>query len=265
MLTEFTNTTQATSKKRSVRSLTPSSQGPKRQGVYSDIPDDQWRAIQNIKLDGPSYSTKVDTLVKHLLWLREEDPGAKSIVFTQFQSFFGFLEQALTSHRIGFASFTRWHNKSAGIQKFKDDPSVECLLMDAKVHSSGLNLVNASHVFICEPLLNTALELQAVARVDRIGQEHETTVWLYAVEGTVEENIHALSERRRLAHIGDMEKGKSKEVAGEGVAVATLEAANSRELEASSLERLMTGGLEQGEVVDKGDLWECLFGSAVPA
>ncbi|KAI1131985.1 SNF2 family N-terminal domain-containing protein [Nemania abortiva] len=266
MLSEFNNATQATSKMRSRRSLSPILQGLRTQGVYSDIPDDKMRAIQNIKLHSPSYSTKVDTLIKHLLWLREEDPGAKSIIFTQFQSFLGFLEQALSSHRVGFASFTRHDNKSSGIQRFKDDPSVECLLMDAKVHSSGLNLVNASHVFICEPLLNTALELQAIARVDRIGQEHETTVWLYVIEGTIEENIQALSERRRLAHIGEMQKGKSKEIAEGGVEAATLEAANSRELEESSFERLMAhnswGG---GEDVDKGDLWECLFGQSVLA
>ncbi|KAJ8120888.1 hypothetical protein ONZ43_g2524 [Nemania bipapillata] len=223
------------------------------------------RAIQNVKLHGPSYSTKVDTLIKHLLWLRDEDPGAKSIIFTQFLSIFGFLEHALRNHGIGYAAFKRLgSNKSSGIQMFKDNPNVECLLMDARAHSSGLNLVNANHVFICEPLLNTALELQAIARVDRIGQEHETTVWLYVVEGTVEENIQALSERRRLAHMGDGGKGKSKEITDEDAQAAALEAANSRELEHASVTKLI-GTWEEGEVVDKGDLWDCLFGHAAPA
>ncbi|KAI1115828.1 SNF2 family N-terminal domain-containing protein [Nemania sp. NC0429] len=249
MLSEFSNRSQARSKGRSLGYHGPNSPGFKREWqLYSDIPENQSHAIQNVQLDGPSYSSKIDTLIKHLLWLREEDPGAKSIIFTQFRSFLGFLEQALARHRIGFASFT---NKAAGIQKFKDDPSVECLLMGAKAHSSGLNLVNASHVFICEPLLNTALELQAIARVDRIGQEHETTVWLYLVKDTVEENIHAISERRRLAHMGRDPKGKSKET-------------TESELLATSFDKLM-GTTEDGEVVDKGDLWECLFGNVVPA
>ncbi|TRX95366.1 hypothetical protein FHL15_003697 [Xylaria flabelliformis] len=238
-------------------------QEPKGWGVYSSIHDDKKRAIQNITLDGPSYSTKVDTLVKHLIWLQEEDPGAKSIIFTQFRTFFRILEQALTEHHIGFATFARSGNRSLEIQRFKDDPTVSCLLMDAKAHSSGLNLVNASHVFFCEPLLNTALELQAIARVDRIGQEHETTVWLYVVENTVEENIYALSERRRLEHIvEDDPKGKAKETTEEGVEDSMLEAANSRELEQSSWSRLMDKS-EEGETVDKGDLWECLFGTEV--
>ncbi|GAP89165.1 putative rad8 protein and Rdh54p [Rosellinia necatrix] len=233
--------------------------GPKREwGVYTDIPNDIKHAIQNVKLHGPSYSTKVDTLMKHLLWLRDEEPGAKSIIFTQFRSFLRILEQALAGHYIGFATFTSLKHKSAQIQRFKDDPSVHCLLMDAKAHSSGLNLVNANHVFLCEPLLNTALELQATARVDRIGQEHETTVWLYLVEGTVEGNIHDLSERRRLAYMGgDTQKGKSKRPTEEEVMAASL-----REFQESDLTKLMTES-DEGEVVNKGDLWECIFGRAM--
>ncbi|KAI1754388.1 SNF2 family N-terminal domain-containing protein [Xylaria castorea] len=261
MISEFNNRAQVVAKQ---LSLGPRSRAGFKQGwgVYLDIHDDKWCAIQDVALNGPSYSSKVDTLVKHLIWLQGEDPGAKSIIFTQFRNFFRILEQALTEHRIGFATFTRSGNRSLEIKRFKDDPSVECLLMDAKAHSSGLNLVNASHVFLCEPLLNTALELQAIARVDRIGQEHETTVWLYVVENTVEENIHALSDQRRLAHIGgDNQKGKAKETVDKGMEDSTLEAANSRELERSSWSRLMDKS-EEGETVDKGDLWECLFGTA---
>ncbi|KAI1738556.1 SNF2 family N-terminal domain-containing protein [Xylaria scruposa] len=261
-LSEFNNKAQPVTKQLPCLKLVRE-RGHKGPGLYSNIDEDEKLAIQNIVLDGPSYSTKVDTLVKHLIWLQEEDPGAKSIIFTQFRTFFRILEQALTEHNIRFSTFARSGNRSLEIEKFKNDPTVACLLMDAKAHSSGLNLVNASHVFFCEPLLNTALELQAIARVDRIGQEHETTVWLYVVENTVEENIHALSERRRLEHIGeDDPKGKGKEITEEGLEDSALEAANSRELEQSKWSRLMDKS-DEGETVDKGDLWECLFGTAV--
>jgi E3 ubiquitin-protein ligase SHPRH len=51
--------------------------------IYSAFDSQQLAEIKNIELDGPSYTTKVDTLVRHLFWLRENDPGAKSIVFSQ--------------------------------------------------------------------------------------------------------------------------------------------------------------------------------------
>lgn len=51
--------------------------------IYSEFNADKLAEITSIELDGPSFTTKVDTLVRHLLWLRESDPGAKSIVFSQ--------------------------------------------------------------------------------------------------------------------------------------------------------------------------------------
>ncbi|KAI0024360.1 SNF2 family N-terminal domain-containing protein [Xylariomycetidae sp. FL0641] len=235
-------------------------------GIYSTFSEAKLEAVQNIKLDGPSYATKINTIIRTLLWLREEDPGAKSIVFSQFGGFLKTLADAFARYGIGYVTFD---SNPKGVSRYKEDPAIECLLMDARAHSSGLNLVNANHVLLCEPLLNTALELQAIARVDRIGQEHETTVWLYLVEGTVEESIYNLSVQRRLEHMSETGKGKSK-AAAEDISTLELEAANSMELQSASLAKLMNKDKELGEVVENSDLWECLFGhlskdKAVPA
>ncbi|KAK4203745.1 putative SNF2 family helicase/ATPase [Triangularia verruculosa] len=226
--------------------------------IYSTFNPEKLSQIKSIDLpaSGPTYTTKVDTLLRHLLWLRSSDPGAKSIIFSQYKEFLEVLALAFKRYHIGYTSF----DKPNGISSFKSDPSVEVFLLSARAHSSGLNLVNASHVFLCEPILNTALELQAIARVDRIGQEQETTVWLYLVEGTVEEGIYDLSVKKRLGHIGQHDgngqsKGKGKDV------VSDLEEANSLELQQAKLGRLMgRDGVIAGEVVDEKDLWSCLFG-----
>jgi E3 ubiquitin-protein ligase SHPRH len=118
-------------------------------------------------------------------------------------------------------------------------------------------------VFLCEPLLNTALELQAIARVDRIGQHQETNVWLYLVDGTVEESIHQLSVKRRMEHIGQRlsaGKGKAKELSPDELLDSNLEEANSMELQQASLTGLLAKGGIGGEMVGKEDLWDCLFG-----
>lgn len=232
----------------------------KKTSIYSELNPEKLAEIKNIDLDGPNYTTKVDTLVRHLIWLREFDPGAKSIVFSQYQNFLSILQSAFRRYRIGYASIT----EKNGIKKFKEDPGIEVFLLHARAHSSGLNLVNASHVFLCEPLLNTALELQAIARVDRIGQEHQTTVWLYLVEGTVEESIYNLSAQRRLEHMGRHLKGKSTRSTPE-LLDANIEQANSMELQQASLSKLMGKGDIAGEAVDKQDLWNCLFGHVQPA
>lgn len=142
---------------------------------------------------------------------------------------------------------------------------MECFLLHARAHSSGLNLVEANHVFICEPLLNTALELQAIARVDRIGQLRETNVWLYLIDGTVEESIHRLSVKRRLEHMSQtvaQDKGKDNETSSLQLSSAQVEQANSLELQQAALSQLLAKGPSSGEMVQKEDLWECLFGTA---
>lgn len=184
--------------------------------------------------------------------------------------FLDVLAGAFQRFRIGYSSI----DKANGIEKFKEDESVECFLLHARAHSSGLNLVNASHVFLCEPLLNTALELQAIARVDRIGQHQETNVWLYLVDGTVEESIHQLSVKRRMEHLTQLPtsprrskgKGKAREIiyGEEEVLGIDLEEANSMEMQQASLTKLLAKGGKGGERVDDDDLWQCLFGGQRP-
>ena len=158
----------------------------------------------------------------------------------------------MANYRIGFSTI----DKPGGVERFKQDPGIECFLLHAKAHSSGLNLVNASHVFLCEPLINTAIELQAIARVHRIGQQQGTTVWLYIIDGTVEESIYEISVRRRLEHMGRNGKGKEIELTPE-----VLDNSNSMELQDAPLAKLLTKGRTGGEFVEKKDLWSCLFGN----
>jgi E3 ubiquitin-protein ligase SHPRH len=240
---------------------TSPSSSSKKSAIYSEISKSKLAEIKNIDLDGPSFTTKVDTLARHLIWLRESDPGSKAIIYSQFKDFLNVLARAFERFRIGYSSI----DKPNGIEKFKQDPSVECFLLHARAHSSGLNLVNASHVFLCEPLLNTALELQAIARVDRIGQQQETNVWLYLVDGTVEESIHQLSVKRRMEHIGQRllsGKGKAREANPAEFLDTNLDEANSMELQQASLTCLLVKGGKGGEMVEKEDIWDCLFGGA---
>jgi E3 ubiquitin-protein ligase SHPRH len=240
------------------RDDTSSSKLSQKSAIYSEIDKTKLLEIKNVELDGPSFTTKVDTLVRHLIWLRESDPGSKSIIFSQFKEFLQVLAGAFKRHRIEFSSI----DKPDGIERFKHDPAVECFLLHAKAHSSGLNLVNASHVFLCEPLLNTGLELQAIARVDRIGQHQETNVWLYLVDGTVEESIYQLSVKRRMEHIDQRLSQiniKGKQISNE-ISDTTLDEANSLELQQAPLASLVAKGDSGGEIIQEEDLWDCLFG-----
>lgn len=87
--------------------------------IYSDISTGVLNEIKNIDLDG-SFGTKIDTLARHVIWLREHDPGAKSIVFSQYKNFLTVLQKAFQRFKIASSSV----DATGGIEKFKNDPSV---------------------------------------------------------------------------------------------------------------------------------------------
>lgn len=230
--------------------------------IYSDVSDTTLEEIRMIDLPG-SYGSKIDMLAKHLLWIRANDPGAKSVVFSQYRDFLDVLESAFRAWKIGTSNI----REKDGIEKFKNDPSIEAFLLDAKSDSSGLNLVNATYVFLCEPLINPAIELQAIARVHRIGQQRPTTVFMYLISNTVEEAIYDISVARRLEHMRsaahDGNASTSANTSGTATPIAahekSLDKANSAEMEAAPLKQLLSKG-GGGEAVQNDDLWQCLFG-----
>lgn len=217
--------------------------------IYSEMNQSTMNDIKSIDLTG-SFGTKIDTLARHMLWIRQKDPGSKSVVFSQYGDFLRVLGEAFRQFKIGFSNIA----EKGSIERFKQDASVECFLLDAKSDASGLNLVNASYVFLMEPLINAAIELQAIARIHRIGQQRATSVFMYLTVDSVEENIYEISVQRRLEHMAGQMKGKAPRVQEK-----ELEAANSLEMQQAPMSRLLQkkGG---GELVSKDDVWGCLFG-----
>ena len=76
---------------------------------------------------------------------------------------------------------------------------MRAVLLPFKSGCAGLNVVEATHVFLIEPLLNVAVEAQAIGRVHRIGQAKPTTVHRMIVEETVEERVRSLGCQKMAA------------------------------------------------------------------
>lgn len=73
------------------------------------------------------------------------------------------------------------------IQRFQQDPAIPALLMTFGTGAVGLNLTVANRVHILEPQWNPAVEMQAIGRILRLGQEKNVTIVRYIVEHTVEQ------------------------------------------------------------------------------
>lgn len=144
------------------------------------------RKQHNIQVEG-KYSSKIVRIVQEIQALRREDPQVKIIIFSQWDANLTVIQSALVENSISIRT-----NKSLTmIEEFKSATAgVTCLLLPLSWGSKGLNLVEATHVFLVEPILNPSEELQAIGRVHRIGQTKPTVVHRFIVESTIEETIY---------------------------------------------------------------------------
>jgi hypothetical protein len=74
---------------------------------------------------------------------------------------------------------------------------VPLFLISLKAGGTGLNLTAADTVIHYDPWWNPAVEEQATARAHRIGQDKPVFVYKLMTQGTVEEKILALQDRKR--------------------------------------------------------------------
>lgn len=182
--------------------------------VYRQLDYETLKKISQIKLKN-SYGSKVDLIVKQILYLKSQDPDVQIVIFSQWQDLLIILAFAFDMADISYVSAKGSHvaqyknKKEDPVEEFKRKEDIKtCFLLNAQAQASGLTLINAAHIFLCEPLVNTPVELQAISRIHRIGQSKITTVWMFGIENSVEENIVALGTRNRIEYL----KANAKEI-----------------------------------------------------
>jgi DNA repair protein RAD5 len=150
---------------------------------------------------GLSDSAKTQALLTHLKNIRRENKTVKSVVFSQFTSFLDLIEPALTRDHIPFLRFdgtlsqkTRAHI----LTEFTSSPKPYVLLLSLRAGGVGLNLTCARNVFMMDPWWSFAVEAQAIDRVHRMGQENEVKVVRFVVEGSIEEKMLRIQERKKF-------------------------------------------------------------------
>lgn len=135
------------------------------------------------------YSSKILRIVEEVQILRSQDADVKIIIFSQWESNLAIINKAMEEN--GISSRIKSHRAIEAIEEFKNTTlRVTCLLLPLSWGSKGLNLVEATHVFLVEPILNRSEELQAIGRIHRIGQTRPTVVHRFIVQNTIEESIH---------------------------------------------------------------------------
>ena len=145
-------------------------------------------------------SAKIDKTLDLLKNIRENDPTEKTIIFSQFTSFLDLLEIPIYDGGWKYVRYDGSMNakdRNEAVEKLADDPNCNVMLISLKAGNAGLNLNFASQVIILDPFWNPFIEEQAIDRAHRIGQMRDVNVHRILIEGTVEDRIVALQERKR--------------------------------------------------------------------
>ncbi|KAJ0259432.1 RING-finger [Hirschfeldia incana] len=149
-----------------------------------------------------SYGTKIEAVTRRILWIKSSDPQAKVLVFSSWNDVLDVLEHAFAANGITFIRMKGGRKSQTAISKFKgtekEVQKIQVLLLLVQHGANGLNLLEAQHVILVEPLLNPAAEAQAVGRVHRIGQDKPTLVHRFLVTGTVEDSIYKLNRSKNV-------------------------------------------------------------------
>ncbi|KAI3800036.1 hypothetical protein L1987_35343 [Smallanthus sonchifolius] len=160
-----------------------------------------------------SYSTKIAAVTRRILCIGSTNPKAKILVFSSWNDVLDVLEYAFTANDISFIRMKGGRQSHVAISQFKGEKvgvkdhaskknrltktnSIQVLLLLVQHGANGLNLLEAQHVILVEPLLNPAAEAQAIGRVHRIGQTNKTLVHRFIVKDTVEESLYKLNKSR---------------------------------------------------------------------
>ncbi len=141
-------------------------------------------------------SSKLEVLLESLATVAAE--GHKALVFSQWTSLLDLIEPSLKSADLGFVRLDgSTPDRGAVTERFqaKDGPPV--MLLSLKAGGTGLTLTAADHVFLVDPWWNPAVEAQAADRAHRIGQDKPVMVYRLVSQGTVEERILTLQEKKR--------------------------------------------------------------------
>lgn len=159
-------------------------------------------------------SSKIRALITSLRQACSQGFG-KAVVFSQFTSFLDLIE--INLKEAGFPVFRfdgslTQTQRAAAIDGFRSSESRDAvLLLSQKAGGVGLNLVVANHAYLMDPWWNFANESQAIDRIHRMGQKDDVKVTRFIIQGTIEEKMLKIQEKKRaLSNLVTVEEKRAE-------------------------------------------------------
>ena len=161
-------------------------------------------------------SAKIEKCMEILNDVRENHPGEKTIVFSQFTTFLDLVEIPILEDK-GWR-YTRYDGsmspgaRADAVTDFTTQPWCKVMLVSLKAGNAGLNLTAANNIILLDPFWNPYIEEQAIDRAHRIGQRRPVTIHRILIQDTVEDRIIALQEQKRQVIEGALDEEASHKI-----------------------------------------------------
>ncbi|KDR77106.1 hypothetical protein GALMADRAFT_66302 [Galerina marginata CBS 339.88] len=124
----------------------------------------------------------------------------KTIIFSQFTSMLDLIEPFLTEKGVKYVRYDGSMNpreREVSLDKIKSSSTTKVILISFKAGSTGLNLTACNNVILVDLWWNPALEDQAFDRAHRFGQKRDVNIFKLKIDGTVEDRILLLQDKKR--------------------------------------------------------------------
>eukprot|EP00884_Botryococcus_braunii_P000672 jgi/Botrbrau1/10605/Bobra.0358s0024.1 len=137
----------------------------------------------------------------------------RPLIFSQWSQTLDLLEWLLSSLGLSYVRLdgsTPANDRLALVDKFNESKSgdkdyVFAFLLTTRAGGQGLNLTGADTVILHDVDFNPQVDRQAEDRCHRLGQARPVTVYRLVTEGTVDEDIYKLAERKLALDAAVME------------------------------------------------------------
>ena len=158
--------------------------------LFPSIAGQEFASIPSSKLES------VDLLMDDILAEKH-----RVLIFSQFREVHLNLKKHLTDKKIKYYHFdgrTDIDKRKGLIENFQQGKDgVNVFLLSLKAGGVSINLTGADYVFIFDPWWNPAVEAQAIDRAHRIGQTKKVVAYKVITEGTIEEKIYELQQKKK--------------------------------------------------------------------
>lgn len=156
---------------------------------HKDVIEEDYSGRKARRWYKPECLTKVVALRRDLNELRQAEPAMRAVVFTQYVNMHEASVRGLQQDGFDVLQFTgssSSRERDDAIRKFQDTTNGKAAVFVITLRSGsvGITLTAASRVYLLEPALDPAVEVQAAGRIHRLGQNKPCHVIKFAFKNS---------------------------------------------------------------------------------